>query len=136
MPISPRSPSCLTIAYGNAFVRSSSSATGATSPSAKSRTVRRISSWSSGRSKSMRHLYRTAVTKAMSQPPTTPALRRRYDRRRREVVATAAALFARHGFQATTMDELSEATGLGSGGLYHYIGSKQKLLFEIFAELM
>ncbi len=53
MPISPSSPSCLTIAYGNAFVRSSSSATGATSPSAKSRTVRRISSWSSERSKSM-----------------------------------------------------------------------------------
>src|SRR3954468_22922259 len=54
MPISPRSPSWRTISYGKLFVRSSSSATGATSPSAKSRTVRRISSWSSERSKSMR----------------------------------------------------------------------------------
>jgi AcrR family transcriptional regulator len=34
------------------------------------------------------------------------------------------------------MDELSEVTGLGSGGLYHYIGSKQRLLFEIFGQLM
>jgi AcrR family transcriptional regulator len=34
------------------------------------------------------------------------------------------------------MDELSEATGLRSGGLYHYIGSKQRLLFEIFSQLM
>ena len=34
------------------------------------------------------------------------------------------------------MDELSEATGLRSGGLYHYIGSKQRLLFEIFGQLM
>ena len=34
------------------------------------------------------------------------------------------------------MDELSEATGLRSGGLYHYIGSKQRLLFQIFQQLM
>jgi len=72
----------------------------------------------------------------MSKPPTSPALRERYDRRQQEVVATAAALFARRGFQATSMDELSEATGLRSGGLYHYIGSKQRLLFEIFSQLM
>ena len=61
----------------------------------------------------------------VSQPPTSPALRERYDRRQQEVVTTAAALFARRGFQATSMDELSEATGLRTGGLYHYIGSKQ-----------
>ncbi len=72
----------------------------------------------------------------MPTPPTRPALRERYDRRQQEVVATAAALFARNGFQATTMDELSEATGLGAGGLYHYIGSKQRLLFGIFEQLM
>jgi TetR/AcrR family transcriptional regulator, cholesterol catabolism regulator len=72
----------------------------------------------------------------MSKPPTSPALRERYDRRQQQVVTTAAALFARRGFQVTSMDELSEATGLGSGGLYHYIGSKQKLLFEIFGQLM
>lgn len=69
-------------------------------------------------------------------PPTSPARRERYDRRRQEVIATAASLFARRGFQATTMDELSEATGLQSGGLYHYIGSKQRLLFEICEQLM
>src|SRR5215204_106397 len=56
MPISPNPPSFSTISYGKRFSRSSSSATGATSPSAKSRTVRRISSWSSERSKSMRPL--------------------------------------------------------------------------------
>jgi AcrR family transcriptional regulator len=69
-------------------------------------------------------------------PPKSPALRERYDRRRQEVVATAAELFARRGFQATTMDELSEATGLRSGGLYHYIGSKQRLVFQILQQLM
>jgi TetR/AcrR family transcriptional regulator, cholesterol catabolism regulator len=72
----------------------------------------------------------------VSQPPTSPALRERYDRRQQDVVATAAALFARRGFQATSMDELSDATGLRSGGLYHYIGSKQNLLLLIFEALM
>src|SRR4051812_10156730 len=69
-------------------------------------------------------------------PPTSPALRERYDRCQQEVVAIAAARFARRGFQATSMDELSQATGLRSGGLYHYIGSKQRLLFQIFQQLM
>src|SRR4051812_43770774 len=69
-------------------------------------------------------------------PPTSPTLRKKYDRRRQDVIATAAALFARRGFQATSMDELSDATGLRSGGLYHYIGSKQRLLFSIFQQLM
>jgi TetR/AcrR family transcriptional regulator, cholesterol catabolism regulator len=65
-----------------------------------------------------------------------PARREKYDRRQREVVSIAAALFARRGFQATSMDDLSDATGLRSGGLYHYIGSKDQLLFEIFDRLM
>ena len=60
----------------------------------------------------------------------------KYGRRQQEIVGVAAELFARRGFQATTMDELSDATGLQSGGLYHYIGSKQRLLFQIFGQLM
>src|SRR6266511_34861 len=54
MPISPSSPSLATISYGKRFSRSSSSATGRTSPSAKSRTRRRICSCSSVRSNRMR----------------------------------------------------------------------------------
>jgi TetR/AcrR family transcriptional regulator, cholesterol catabolism regulator len=73
---------------------------------------------------------------AVPQPPTRPALKQRYDARRADVIATCAARFARRGFQATTMDELSAATGLRAGGLYHYIGSKQGLLLEIFGQLM
>jgi AcrR family transcriptional regulator len=69
-------------------------------------------------------------------PPTRPALRRRYDRRQERVVAIAAELFAERGFDATSMIDLSEATGLAAGGLYHYIGSKKQLLFRICDELM
>ena len=73
---------------------------------------------------------------AGAPPPTRPALRARYDRRQREVVATAARLFAERGYQATSIGDLSEATGLAAGGLYHYIGSKEQLLFRICDELL
>jgi TetR/AcrR family transcriptional regulator, cholesterol catabolism regulator len=73
---------------------------------------------------------------ATASPPTRPALRARYDRKQREVVATAARLFAERGYQATSMQDLAEATGLAAGGLYHYIGSKQRLLIRICDELL
>jgi AcrR family transcriptional regulator len=60
----------------------------------------------------------------------------RYDRKRREVVDAAARAFARRGYHATSIDDLVEATGLARGGLYHYIGSKQALLIEVFDVLM
>jgi TetR/AcrR family transcriptional regulator, cholesterol catabolism regulator len=73
---------------------------------------------------------------AAAAPPTRPALRERYDRRRADVVATAARLFAERGYQATSMADLTEATGLAAGGLYHYIGSKERLLLDICDELL
>jgi TetR/AcrR family transcriptional regulator, cholesterol catabolism regulator len=73
---------------------------------------------------------------AAASPPTRPALRARYDRRQQEVVATAARLFAERGYQATSMSDLTDATGLAAGGLYHYIGSKEQLLFRICDELL
>lgn len=70
------------------------------------------------------------------EPPTRPALRARYERKQREIVDTAASLFARQGYHATSMADLIEATGLASGGLYHYIGSKEQLLLRICDQLM
>jgi AcrR family transcriptional regulator len=72
----------------------------------------------------------------MRPPPTRPALRARYERRRQEVVRAAARLFAERGYHATSMDDLSAATGLAPGGLYHYIGGKEQLLFSILGQLM
>ena len=69
-------------------------------------------------------------------PPLRPALRARYDRRQHEVVSAAARLFAERGYQATSIGDLTEATGLAAGGLYHYIGSKEQLLFRICDELL
>ncbi|MDO8188251.1 TetR/AcrR family transcriptional regulator [Conexibacter sp. JD483] len=72
----------------------------------------------------------------MVTPPTRPALRRRYDAKREAVVEAAAELFAERGYHATTMQDLTEATGLTAGGLYHYIGSKEQLLIAICDALM
>lgn len=69
-------------------------------------------------------------------PPARPALRARYDARRREVVATAAELFAERGYDGTSMSELTAATGLAAGGLYHYIEGKDDLLIAICDELL
>ena len=73
---------------------------------------------------------------AATSPPTRPALRARYDRRQRDVISTAARLFAERGYQATSIGDLTEATGLAAGGLYHYIESKEQLLFRICDELL
>lgn len=78
--------------------------------------------------------YRSAVP--APSPPTRPALRARYDARRREVVATAAELFAERGYDGTSMSELTAATGLAAGGLYHYIEGKDDLLIAICDELL
>jgi AcrR family transcriptional regulator len=71
------------------------------------------------------------------EPVSSTAARRRgrppvgFEARRQEIVDTAAHLFAERGYHATSLDELSAATGLQRGGLYHYIGSKENLLFMI-----
>jgi AcrR family transcriptional regulator len=63
-------------------------------------------------------------------------LRERYERRRDGLLRAAAREFAERGYHATSMEDLSAATGLAAGGLYHYIGSKEQLLFAILAQLM
>ncbi|HWN73082.1 MAG TPA: TetR/AcrR family transcriptional regulator [Solirubrobacterales bacterium] len=72
----------------------------------------------------------------LPSPPTRPALRARYEARRREVIDSAAKLFAERGYDSTSMSELTAATGLAAGGLYHYIEGKDDLLIAICDELL
>ena len=73
----------------------------------------------------------------MSGPrPTRPALRDRYDRRQQRVVLEAAKVFAERGYDQTSIQDLADAIGLAAGGLYHYIGSKERLLISICDQLM
>lgn len=72
----------------------------------------------------------------MPEPPSRPALRARWERRRREIVGAAAKLFAERGFQATSIADLTAATGLAAGGIYHYFEGKDDLLTAICDELL
>lgn len=54
-----------------------------------------------------------------------------YDDQRRAILAHAAHLFARHGYAATSMNEVAEACGLAKASLYHYYRDKYTLLLSI-----
>jgi TetR/AcrR family transcriptional regulator, transcriptional repressor for nem operon len=51
---------------------------------------------------------------------------------RQRIVAVAATLFNRHGFDGGSMSELMEATGLEKGGIYRHFSSKEQVAAEAF----
>lgn len=71
----------------------------------------------------------------MSRPvDTAPAQRLRRpsrSKRRDEITRTACAVFARKGFQNSTMRDVADATGILAGSLYHHYASKDDLLVEV-----
>jgi AcrR family transcriptional regulator len=58
---------------------------------------------------------------------------RREARRNRdgEILRAAVDLFGRKGYAATTIQDIAEAVGVLKGSVYHYVSSKEDLLFEI-----
>ena len=69
-------------------------------------------------------------------PPSRPALRARYEGRRKYLIDAAAKAFAEGGYKETSIADLTAATGLAAGGIYHYIGSKENLLIAICDDLL
>ncbi|MEV0634476.1 TetR/AcrR family transcriptional regulator [Streptomyces sp. NPDC050619] len=59
-----------------------------------------------------------------------------FEVRRQKIIDTAASLFARQGYAATSINDLGRAVGLAKGALYYYIGSKENLLIEIQSRVM
>ena len=55
----------------------------------------------------------------------------RYARRQEEILAHATEVFCEKGYEGASMRDLSRATGMSLAGLYHYFGSKERLLFLI-----
>src|SRR3981081_2229961 len=72
----------------------------------------------------------------MAPRPDRAALRERYDRKRAQVVLEAARVFARRGYDQTSVPELAEALGMAAGALYHYFDRKEDLLIAICDQLM
>src|SRR3954453_2629157 len=53
--------------------------------------------------------------------------------RREHLVRLAAELFARKGYQATTVRNIADEAGILSGSLYHHFDSKESIVDEILA---
>jgi len=51
--------------------------------------------------------------------------------RREQIAHGAARVFVRKGFQNTNVNEIAEACSMSKGNLYHYIGSKEDILFLV-----
>ncbi|MDT7601055.1 MAG: TetR/AcrR family transcriptional regulator, cholesterol catabolism regulator [Pseudonocardiales bacterium] len=56
---------------------------------------------------------------------------RQEDGRWNELLEISAKSFAEHGYKSTTLQDIADQFGVLKGSLYHYIRSKDDLLFEI-----
>jgi TetR/AcrR family transcriptional regulator len=54
-----------------------------------------------------------------------------YDEQRAQILRAAAALFARRGYTAATLNEVASASGVSKATLYHYFSDKHALLEDI-----
>ena len=54
-----------------------------------------------------------------------------YDKRLQHLLTVAARTYAERGYQATSMRDLSKASGFSLAGIYHYVSSKLELLYLI-----
>jgi AcrR family transcriptional regulator len=52
------------------------------------------------------------------------------------LLAEATRLFAKQGFDRTSVQEIVEAAGVTKGAMYHYFGSKDDLLHEIYGRVL
>ncbi|MDF5757225.1 TetR/AcrR family transcriptional regulator [Spongiactinospora sp. TRM90649] len=55
---------------------------------------------------------------------------------RRRLIAEATRLFAKQGFESTSVQEIVTAAGVTKGAMYHYFNSKDDLLKEIYGRVL
>jgi len=51
--------------------------------------------------------------------------------KRAQILDQAAKLFRRHGYAATTLRQIAEATGIKAGSIYYHFSSKEEILVEV-----
>ena len=52
------------------------------------------------------------------------------------LLRAATRLFAEQGFETTSVQQIVDAAGVTKGAMYHYFGSKDDLLYEIYARVL
>jgi AcrR family transcriptional regulator len=78
-------------------------------------------------------MARSATNRAPGRPrrAASPASDARFHRRLGEVLDHATEVFCEKGYEGASMRDLSRASGMSLAGLYHYFGSKERLLYLI-----
>jgi len=56
--------------------------------------------------------------------------------KRREILAAAAATFARHGYSGTNLQRVAVAAGMGKSSLYHYFPTRDALFDALVQDLL
>ena len=74
---------------------------------------------------------RTHATAPRTGAPRRPTQADRRARTRSEILAAAAATFARRGFNAASVDEIAEAAGVSKGAVYYTFPSKDDLFLAL-----
>lgn len=69
--------------------------------------------------------------KSASAVPPAAGPDSRFDRKMSEILEHATAVFFERGYEGASMRDLSRASGVSLAGLYHYVDSKERLLFLI-----
>ena len=57
------------------------------------------------------------------------------ERKRSEIARKAIEILAKRGFQATTIQDIADAAGLGKGTIYHYFNNKEEILLAVSGEV-
>lgn len=71
-----------------------------------------------------------AYDKAQSESPKGKGLQLT-NPRREQILIAASRLFVKRGFAATSMQDIADAVNITKAGLYHFVDSKEDLLYEI-----
>jgi TetR/AcrR family transcriptional regulator, cholesterol catabolism regulator len=58
------------------------------------------------------------------------------EKRERDIVDVAAEMFHHNGYANTSIQDIAEATGIRKGSLYHYIDSKEDLLYCVLLDVL
>ena len=72
----------------------------------------------------------SSVKAAAVAPPVKRARGPKHEDKRIAILRTAAQLFAMHGYEATSLDQVAEQLGMHKATLYHYIRSKEEILYQ------
>ncbi len=72
----------------------------------------------------------SAAAPAAEKAPT------RADAQRERVVRASVDVFSKHGFRATSMNEIAASVGLSKPTLYHYFRNKEELLVRIYSGVL